>query len=142
MMSHLIETEADLDFPSFVNSLFHNESQPPFSFRIELTQSLTEAEVSNILGSMLVTGAQIKYGKQLHELSDVQIGRLRTYLLSIGWDADYNPVSRKKQVIDYEPDGIPYLRYIEVKEWQITFKPADQSLNQYNSHCIPGSAMF
>ena len=79
------------------------------------------------MSSFLVTGADIKFNKDLAMLTPEEIGVLRGYLLSIGYDADYSPVERRQTVLDYEPSGRPFLRYISYKEWQITFKVASMA---------------
>jgi hypothetical protein len=108
---------------------------PPFSFFIDFPGS----DPTGILGEMLISGARRKYGRQLSHLSDSEIGTLREYLLSIGWDADYHLVSLYKEAVDYHPDGEPYVRQVKINNWQITFKPADQSLRPGAQSALGGT---
>jgi len=109
-------------FDAFVQLLFSNPPLPPFSYFIEMNMS------PDILGNMIILGSQIIYGKNMCDLSSNDIGYMRQYLLSIGWDADYNMVDLYKEVLDYYPDGDPYVRKLKINNWQVTFKPADPAL--------------
>lgn len=112
-----------MNITEFTEHLFGNSPLPPFSYFMQL-----DGNYEHVLGNMLIKGAKIIYGKQLCELSDVEIGNLRQYLLSMGWDADYNMVELFKSVLDYHPDGTPYIAKIVINNWQVTFKAADPAL--------------
>ena len=129
-----IETELDIDIDDFILGMFRTSSMPPFSFRFNFMQSMTEVTLSSFLSYVLLTGASTRYNKQLHELTENEIGRLREYLLSFGWDADYHMVTLQNEVLDYHPDGLPYIRFLKLNNWQITFKVADPALNRINDH--------
>ena len=118
-------TEITEGIDQFAHTLFSTSSQPPFSFHLDFS-SVPEPNV--VLGSMLITGAQIRYGKELGALTEREIGSLREYLQSIGWDADYHMASSFKEVVDYRLNGEPFIHNIKIKDWQITFKQADPSL--------------
>ena len=90
--------------------------------------------LNSLLSSVLLTGASIKYNKPLHELSEHELYTLREYLLSIGWDADYHLARITREVLDYYPNGKPYVKLLSLNNWQITFKLADRALNRYDDH--------
>lgn len=117
-------TEITSGFEQFVQTLFRSAPQPPFSYIIEFPNN----QVNSILGSLLMTGAQIRYNKQLSDLTVSEIGKIREYLLSIGWDAEYHLATLYKEVLDYQCNGVPYIRNLKINNWQITFQMADQSL--------------
>ena len=136
-MSELTETELDLSFAGFTTSLFNKSSMPPFSFRLAL-EDMTPETFKDTMSAFLVTGANIKYGKLLHELSEKELGILRNYLLSIGYDVDYNLVVRTKKVLEYRENGTPFFKVLKFNEWQVTYKVANQALNEYNTHRTGG----
>jgi hypothetical protein len=116
--------EFDIDMGLFVERLFSAPPSPPFSYFI----SFGNIDIPNFLGNMVIIGADKLYSKELSNLSEPELSRLRDYLLSIGWDADYNPVCMYKEALDYHPNGKPYVLKIKVNNWQVTFKPANQNL--------------
>lgn len=116
----------DVNIEQFFNMLFNAPPMPPFSYLINLGDIGMSADA--VLGPMLIAGAQHLYNKQLSDLTEVEIGKLREYMLSIGWDADYNLAVLYKDTLDYYPDGEPYVKQIKINNWQISFKPADPSL--------------
>lgn len=116
-------TEITSSYEQFLQSLFRSPPQPPFSYLIDFADNQT-----NSLLGVLMTGAQIKYNKQLNELTESEISKIREYLLSIGWDANYHLVTLYKEVLDYHCTGVPYIRNLKINNWQITFRTADQSL--------------
>lgn len=120
------ETELNCSVNQFITGLFRSEPMPPHSFRLEFE----EGRVESTLASILVTGASLRYGKKIDELSEREIDTMRRYLQSIGWDADYNLAVLNKEVLDYNPDGKPLIRLLKLNNWQITFKRAE----------LPGSA--
>jgi len=121
-MNSLLEINEGIE--QFTRMLFMKTSMPPFSFIIDFGGISPE----KILASMLISGAQIKYNRELSSLSETEIGTLREYLLSIGWDTDYKLANLYKEVLDYRPDGQPYVRNIKINNWQITFKVANSNL--------------
>lgn len=130
-MSELSEME--LDVRDFLNSIFNRPPLPPFSFYIDLSQG--NADNSNkFLQNFVMQGAYRLYDKQLHELTPEQLNTLRQYLQSIGYDAQYDVISTSKVVKVYYENGQPYLRKLREKRYNITFRPADQSINTYNTH--------
>ena len=137
MSSELEETE--LDLTGFMRSVFNKSAMPPFSFRVNLSQA-SYADKNNFLQSFILTGCNSLFdGEQLHNLTDRQIKKLREYLLSIGYDVDYNNINENKIVKVYNKDGSPYLKKLTDMRLNITFKDADPALNTYNSHIIPHS---
>lgn len=124
-------TELDTGIEQFMIMLFRSPVMPPFSFFIDLSGIMPD----QILGPLLCAGAQSLYNKQLSNLTEPEIGVLREYLLSIGWDADYHLATLYKEVVDYRSDGEPYVNQIKVNNWQITFKTADHSLRTSNAGC-------
>jgi hypothetical protein len=126
-----METAVACDFDQFIQSLFRNEAMPPYSFRLEFEHT----EITRVLSSIITTGASIIYGKPVHELCTEEIQHIRIYMLSLGWDADYKMVPLSKEVLDYYPDGQPYIRILTINNWQITFKQADMPV-QSCSHAL------
>jgi hypothetical protein len=122
----LMSLEIKEGIQQFIAMLFKSPSQPPFSFHIDFG---SQSPDDGLLLSILVYGAEARYSKQLHELSPAELQTLREYMLSIGWDADYNMIKDDKEVVDYHPDGRAYVRVLKLNTWQITFKPADPSLS-------------
>lgn len=114
------------DFNGFIRSIFSNSPQPPFSYRFDIPGGSVQ-QVST-MASVLTMGADLKYGKKLHDLSLNEIAVIRDYLLSFGWDADYHKVTMNKEVLDYHQDGKPYIKQLNINNWQFTFKLADHSL--------------
>jgi len=130
--------EITSSFEQFIQSLFQSPPQPPFSFLIDFPSG--DAQTQTILGSLLMTGAQIRYAKQLGDLTESEISKMREYLLSIGWDAEYHLATLCKEVLDYHCDGAhtPYIRNLKINSWQITFRTADQSLRPAGGGCGAG----
>ena len=114
------EYEIETDIPTLIRRIFSAPCLPPYSFRFDLDND--PEELRQLLSFFIVTGADIKFGKELAHLTQGELEVLREYMLSIGYDADYNLVQREKLVLDYEPDGRPFTKYISYGEWQITFK--------------------
>jgi hypothetical protein len=115
------EYEMEMDVPTLIRHIFSAPCLPPFSFRFDLGGE----QLRLLLSSFIVTGADIKFGKELAHLTREELGVLRDYMLSIGYDADYNLVQREKIVLDYTPSGRPFTKYVPYGEWQITFKIAE-----------------
>jgi len=111
----------------FIHGLFSCPPAEPFSFRIEMEEAAPE-QVRDNLSMILVTGAKVKYGRELAALTREEIETIRKYLWSLGYDADYSLVKCGKPVLDYHPDGMPYIRDVSVNNWQITFKAANPSM--------------
>lgn len=122
----------ELNINGFADNIFKHPSQPPFSFALDFSQA-TQDDVNSFLQNFLLTGCKSLYNKDLHELSEREIGKLREYLLSIGWDADYKKIKEDKLVLKYKPGGEKYLSKIAFNRWNITFKLADQRLNPVDS---------
>ena len=118
---------------SFIPGLFRNSPMPPFSFHLGLHGD----SIQDVLRTVLLSGARLRYDRQLHELSEREKSTLREYLLSLGWDLEYKVVTAHKEVLDYHPDGSPYVLQMPLNNIQIFFKPADPALNRYSSHTAP-----
>lgn len=130
-----MEERLTCDINSFLDNLFRQPPTPPFSFRLAF-EGLPAGQLHNILGDILIKGASIRYNRQLHELSDREMQTMREYLHSIGWDAVYNIVKRSKTVLDYHPDGTPYMRVFPLNNVQMTFQPASPSLRPVGGTCM------
>ena len=115
------------DSSSFMTSLFANTVQPPFSFFFQLDGG-DSGDLTRMVSTVLTTGSDLRYGKQFHELSETERRVMRGYLLSLGWDYDYNTVILTKEVLDYHPDGVPYVHKLKINNRQLTFKSADRML--------------
>lgn len=111
--------DMNINISEFVTRIFNEPPQPPHSFQLDLGSN-----ACNIMGSILITGAQIKYGKSLDELDEPEIKVMKEYLQSMGWDADYQLATMYKEVLDYHPDGKPFVNKVKINNWQITFKVA------------------
>lgn len=127
----------DMGFDGFVKMVFNNPVQEPFSFIFSFPEDLTPLQRSEALGFFIVTGAKMKYNKQLAELTEKEITNLRDYLLSIGFDIDYKLNVKTKQVTDYREDNTPYQRDITFNHYDISFKVADMKLGRIHSHNLP-----
>lgn len=125
-------SDLQLDLTGFINNIFRNTAMPPFSYRLELDGG--PAALNNFLQSFVLKGCEELFQTDLHNLTDSQVKELREYLLSIGYDADYDPITETKLVKIYHPDGTPGLKELKINRFNITFKPADNSLDNYNSH--------
>jgi hypothetical protein len=79
----------DFNFDDFVEKLYNNPPQEPFSYTLEFLQEIPKDHLQNYLGHILMTGAKQLYNTELACLSIEQIDYIRKYLHSIGWDADY-----------------------------------------------------
>jgi len=128
-------TEMELELNSFIDSVFHNEPMPPFSFRFELS-SADPNMLNNFLQSFVLKGCDELFNTELHSLSKRQVGKLREYLLSIGYDVDYDNKEETKLVKIYNSDGSPALKSISSSRFNVTFKSANPALNSYNSHVM------
>lgn len=127
-------TEMELDLGQFIVGLFNNPPMPPFSFRLEL-DAANPAMFNNFMQSLVLHGCEVLFdGKQLHTLSEEQVGKLREYLLSVGYDADYDNVVEEKIVKVYDKSGSPGLKKLSSTRLNVTFKAANPALNNYNSH--------
>jgi hypothetical protein len=104
--------EQDLDLDLF----FSEPPRPPKSC------SLGYGCGQSALETIVIFGCKKLYNKEPAELSKEELQYLKSYLISLGWDADYVPVHNKKLVLDYNPDGTRFLKYIPFTWWQITFK--------------------
>lgn len=117
-----IETK-DYDISEFVENIFKHEPLDPFA--IENVILFEEGStLIQFLGHFIVRGARILYNKELAHLSEDEIFKVRSYLLSIGWDVEYEMVKESKSVKDYHPDGTEYTKEIPVNNWKIQFKKA------------------
>lgn len=125
-------TETELDPQEFMKNVFTQSPMPPFSYKFDMSNA-TERECTLFLQNFLVSGADLLYSKNLNDLSERQIGTLRDYLLSVGYDADYELVNDHKIVKNYHPDGSPFLHKVRSTRTNITFKLADPRLNRYSS---------
>ena len=114
-----------MNISEFTQLLFSNQPLPPFSYFMQLDLN---SNYEQILGNMLIQGSLTIYNKQLCDLTASEISHLREYLLSIGWDADYGMVNLNKEVLDYHPNGEPYIFNLKINNWQVTFKAADPAL--------------
>ncbi len=114
------EHELNMDLQTIIRSIFSAPCMPPFSFRFDTDNDPEQLRL--LLSSFIVIGADMKFGKELAHLTQEELEILRGYMKSVGYDADCNLVQRKKLVLDYEPSGQPFTRYIPYGEWQITSK--------------------
>lgn len=125
----------DMSFNQFVDMIFKNPPQEPFTWNFSFINNLpNKDQQAQLLGYFIVTGAKNKYDKELANLTEREIGTIREYLLSIGFDIEYEQLKSVKKVRDYHPDNTPYDREIEYSEWKIQFKAADLALSRIHSH--------
>ena len=114
--------EYNTDTFTFITGIFNASCLPPFSIRFDLDGD--PEQLRSFLSSFIVTGADIKFKKELAHLTKQELDILRDYMLSIGYDADYNLIHREKLILDYKQTGQPFTKKIYYDEWQITFKIA------------------
>lgn len=117
---------------NFVTTLFNDSPQAPFTYFMDMS---AESDPIQLLSQVLMIGAQIKFKKQIADLTEAEVNKLREYMLSLGWDADYNLIIKHKEVVDYKPDGVPYVKQLKLNNWQITFKAADSRLRPEVNGC-------
>ena len=120
----------DLKFPDFVERVFQLEPNPPFSFRLQFLEEIDMQLLRKMLAYFIMTGAKMLYKKELAELSENQIDKLKEYLLSIGYLVEYKVDTSDTKKTDWNKEGI------KVNHFIIDFKPASQSLNP---HYTPGT---
>ena len=117
----------DYDISEFVENIFKHEPLDPFAIENVIMME-NGSTLTQVLGHFVVRGARILYNKELAHLSEAEIFKVRSYLLSIGWDVEYEIVKETKSVKDYNPDGTEFIREIPINNWKIQFKRADNSL--------------
>lgn len=115
----------DFDWGEFVNNLFSQPPQDPFTFSMEFLDNIDERQLSELLGSMLITGAKNKYHKQIAELSPPEIEQLQRYYHSIGYEVKYQ-INTKLQFVPALNKQAP------VNFFQIDFQPYPRIYNRYN----------
>jgi hypothetical protein len=115
----------DFDWNDFVTRLFTQPPQDPFSFYMEFLTEMTEAELSKMLGMMLVNGAKQKYNKEIAHLLPNEIGELQMYYRSIGFEVEYKVETQERYIAEKG-------KMMPVNMFQIDFKPCSQSLNKQN----------
>jgi len=107
-----------------IDNIFNDIPKPPMSLRFEFATESTEtthAQVQQMLGHFLVTGAKKLYNKELFAIDDDEFNMIRKYLHSIGFDAQKKKVVIEKVVTDYHPNGAPFERTITVNKWEYEF---------------------
>ena len=112
-------TELDLDWPRFVKFIYNQPYSEPKSFMFQLAP---DANLQGILENFIVSGAQLRYGKTLDELTEQEAITIGHYLRSIGYDADRETTVQTKDVVDYTPEGQPIIRRITYNTIRTTFR--------------------
>ncbi len=107
----------------FIKNIFSSEPKDPFSYRLEL--NVEPNVLVKILGDFVTYGSHTLYQRELALLSEQEIQTIRKYLLSIGYDVEYDMVTVNKKVTDYKPDGSSFEKIIPINKWNISFKIAD-----------------
>ena len=120
------EGHTDFVFKDFVQNIYDTEPLDPFSFRLEFLNNIKETNLRQLLGYFIITGAKILYNKELAQLTSVEIGTLRRYLHSIGWDVSYEIETREEKLNETDPDKTTTVNY-----YKIDFFPANPALNKH-----------
>ncbi len=117
-----IDHIGDFNIDNFTNFLFSQEPMPPHSLIVVNNNNNITNDIANILGNILVKGAKYLWNLQLCQLNEEQIYKLRQYLWSMGYDADYVSNQEVKMVTDYHPDGTAFNREIKFSVHKMLFK--------------------
>jgi len=115
--------EYDTSPTSFIQEIFKTAPKEPFSFYLTLPE---EVQIRDFLANFIVSGADSLYHCQLADLTPDQIEHLRQYLLSIGWDVEYQVESRQQSFPKNNNQSETVTR--QVNYYLIDFKPADPAL--------------
>jgi hypothetical protein len=119
---------------SFIRQIFTAPAAPPFNYNLVLDTTNDGNPVDALFGflqAFVIIGSDILFGTtDLHSLTDSQASRIREYLLSIGYDADYEVIKESKIVKVYHTDGRPYLRRLNRNRLNMTFKVAKRSFDR------------
>jgi hypothetical protein len=115
------ESYCDFNWNDFVTVLFKQPPQSQNTFRLEALQELSHAELSKMLGELLIHGAQVMYSKQLAELAPDEIDELKKYLASVGFTVEFNVTSSE----EFSP---AYGRKVPVNRFQIQFIPLPEAM--------------
>ena len=116
----------DLSFSDMVKNIHKAPPMEPFSVHFEFLDEIKKEDIKKYLAHFVVEGANIKYGKQLAELTPEEIKVLSDYLHSIGWDVSFEIESRKQVLngqetmvnyflIDFFPYDITKAKYVAGK---------------------------
>lgn len=126
----------DMTFDKFIDMVFKHPVQDPFSFDFSFIDQIPDKTQQNqLLGQFVVTGAKMLYDKQLAQLTESEIGVLKKYMLSIGFDVKYETKVQTKKVVDYHPDNTPYDREVSFNHLNIMFNHADRKLYNIHPNC-------
>jgi hypothetical protein len=119
------ESYMDFDWNEFVEKLFQQSPQDPFTYRMEFLEEMDAKKLSGLLGAMLIKGAKQLYSKEIAQLTPQEIETLQRYYRSIGFEVEYD-VETKIQYVEGLKKTIP------VNRFHIDFKPCSQLFNNYN----------
>lgn len=115
----------DFDWNVFVERLFQKPPLNPFDLRMEFLEEIDKKKLTELLANMLITGAKIKYEKQLAELDESEIDELQKYFRSLGFEVEYEIKTTTKYFSDKQ-------KTLPVNYFNIDFKPCSQLLNNNN----------
>ena len=106
----------DFNWDEFVERLFSQPPEDPMTFYMEWLTELTESQVSELLGNMLIMGAKTLFDKEIAQLSREEIDTLQKYYNSLGYKVIY--------AIETKEQYVPNLdKMIPVNYFQIDFTP-------------------
>ena len=125
-MTDISETEISPE--NFFHTVFKSDPMPPFTFRIELPPAIYQVFLQNFL----VVGCLERYNQTFDKLNQIQMEKIREYMWSIGWDYEIKELVDSRIVLDFKENGEKYLREIGYTNNQISFKPANNLMNNYN----------
>jgi hypothetical protein len=123
----------DMNLDEFIDMIYSNECLDPFAYNFDV--EMEQGSLVQFLGKFVVTGARKLYNKEIAHLTEIEVEKIRSYLLSIGWDVEYEMVCESKTVTDYKPDGTSFKRDIPLNNWKIQFKRADPKLMTNTGGC-------
>ena len=106
----------DFDWNEFVEKLFRQPPSDPFTFQMSFLEQLTEGQLAQHLGIMLVNGARDKYHKELAELLPAEIEVMQKYFHSVGYEIKYQVESKEQFVKEFN-------KVMPVNYFQINFVP-------------------
>lgn len=123
------ETYQDFKFKDFVTAIYKKDPQDPFSLCLQFLDEIKPEDLRQLLAYFIVTGAKTLYNKELAQLTPDEIGNLREYLHSVGWDVSYEVETRMQKISEKDPNKETPVNY-----FKIDFFPADPTLNKHSDN--------
>src|SRR5579883_1671039 len=90
-MQHQTETThvGDFSWKDFVALIYKEDPKPSHTYAMQFLDEIPPKALKQYLAYFIIYGAKTLYKKELAQLSEIEIGKLRQYLLSLGWNIEY-----------------------------------------------------